>query len=89
MCREYNISESQIPSLLLFKVDSNAENTLADKPTILPLKNDNLFETIKNLLVSLEPILNYMKHCKEESQEKSNLVKSLDQALSDYVEDLK
>lgn len=82
LCREYDISESQIPSLLLFNVHSHMPDTITEKPIILPLINDDLYGSIKKLLLYLEPFLKRIK-CSELYYEKlRNELKEVRETIS-------
>lgn len=82
LCREYNISESQIPSLLLFKLHSYMPDLSTQKPIILPLINDDLYGSIKNLLLYLEPFLKKIKECELHCEGLLNKLKEVNEAIS-------
>ncbi len=53
----FNIGEENIPAILLFKLNSYGH----EKPVVIPISEDNLYNTIQGLIVTTEPILNEIR----------------------------
>lgn len=62
LCQEYDIDESAVPSLLFFSTHHKA----TDRPIIIPLKDDDIYITIKNILILISPNLkDFQSHQKK------------------------
>lgn len=62
LCHEFNISEKDVPSIVLFCTEPFKEN----EPVIIPIKSDNLYISIKNFITEIQPELENYKKCRTE-----------------------
>ena len=59
LCSQLNMSESSVPALILIPTHSG-ENA---SPIVIPLKNDNAYDTIRKVIEAVEaPLREYRKH---------------------------
>ena len=53
----FGISEKDIPGILLFKLNSHGH----EDPVVIPINEDNLYETIRGLIIATESISNEIR----------------------------
>lgn len=62
LCHEFNISERNVPSIVLFCTAPSKGN----KPVVIPIKSDDLYTSIKNFITRIQPELENYKKCSTE-----------------------
>ncbi len=60
LCHEFNISERDVPSIVLFCTELSKKN----KPIVIPIKSDNLYTSIKDFITGIQPELENYKKCR-------------------------
>lgn len=62
LCHEFNISEKDVPSIVLFCTEPFKETN----PVVIPIQFDNLYESIKNLIEGIQPELEKFGNTRDE-----------------------
>lgn len=78
LCKEYDILESQVPAILLFSTKTSMELYEEEKPIVIPINNDKLYDTIKELLSSIESELKRFKAHQHNSEEITSGIKEIE-----------
>lgn len=76
LCRFFDIPEELVPSILLFETDSG----LGEPPCIIPLESDDLYASIKNLFINIQPTVDKYRDLLGEQEQ-------LKDELGDMIED--
>lgn len=61
LCHLFNISEKNVPSIVLFSTEPSKKKTV-----VIPIKSDNLYTSIKNFITEIQPELENYKKCRDE-----------------------
>lgn len=77
LCDKFNIKEDYVPSILLFPTTPHYENT----PVIIPIESDNLYESIKNLVATIQDDLREYNSCRSQLESFSLDLKKLKSLL--------
>ena len=78
LCKEYGILESQVPAILLFSTNTTMELYKEENPILIPINNDKLYDTIKELLSSIESELKNFKSHQHNIEEIKSQIKEIE-----------
>lgn len=62
LCHEFNISERNVPSIVLFSVEPYKESN----PVVVPIQSDDLYASIKDFITAIQPELKYFGNTRNE-----------------------
>lgn len=68
ICHSFGVSEKDIPAILLFKLTSHGH----EEPVVIPINEDNLYETIRGLIIATESISNEIKNMQNHKTSKQH-----------------
>lgn len=82
LCREYDISESKVPAILLFPLHDDTGYSIKNAPLLIPLKNDDLYCAIKHWLSLLDPYLKDIHIYKDRDKKISIELNEIDKMIT-------